>query len=225
MGSHNKSSDKEKKPWPTKEVMKQIYEENLWGKGDSDFYSGTGSHDPDIVKPYLEAVTSFLDSFETPLVVCDLGCGDFNVGKNLVNHTKQYIGVDIVPELIERNKTTFKDSRLQFQCLDISKDELPKADCAIIRQVLQHLSNDEIQSIVAKLANYKYVLLTEHIPVFDYAPNKDIISGQGTRLKKESGVNLLSPPFNLKVKAVKELLAEDLTKGRGAMVTVCFRMF
>ncbi len=70
----------------------------------------------------------------------------------------------------------------------------------------------------------KYVLLTEHIPDFDYVPNKDIISGQGIRLKKESGVNVLAPPFNLKPKEAKEFLVSGSDKGRGVLITVCFRM-
>jgi len=35
-------SRKPKKPWPTKAVMQQIYEQHLWGGKDFDFYSGEG---------------------------------------------------------------------------------------------------------------------------------------------------------------------------------------
>ncbi len=73
-----------KTPWPTKEVMNQIYEKNLWGGNENEFYSGEGSHNPEIVEPYLQTLKSFLSSFENPLTVCDLGCGDFNVGQHLV---------------------------------------------------------------------------------------------------------------------------------------------
>ena len=69
-----------------------------------DFYSGVGSHSPEIVDPYIDAVKSFLKSFGEPIVVCDLGCGDFNVGKELVSLSKKYIAVDIVPDLIARNR-------------------------------------------------------------------------------------------------------------------------
>ena len=62
-----------KKPWPTKDAMEQVYAMQLWGKDESNFYSGDGSHDPKIVNPYIEVVTSFLTSFESPLTVCDLG--------------------------------------------------------------------------------------------------------------------------------------------------------
>ena len=189
-----------KKPWPTKDAMHQVYEMNLWGSNATQFYSGEGSHNPAIINPYIEVVTQFLTSFKNPISVLDLGCGDFNIGQNFVELTQKYIGVDIVENLINHNIKTFIADNLEFKCLDIATDDLPTADCIILRQVLQHLSNKEVQNVVKKLTNYKYVILTEHLPVGDFEPNKDIISGQGIRLKKGSGVNLLAPPFNLSVK-------------------------
>ena len=197
---------------------------NLWGNNNSDFYSGEGSHLPEIVDPYITTVTKFLTSFKKPLIVCDLGCGDFNIGKELVQYTDKYIGVDIVADLIKHNKEKFKANNLEFQCLDIAKDELPNGDCAILRQVLQHLSNAEIKSITDKLKAFKYVILTEHIPEEDFIPNKDIISGQSIRLKKQSGVNLLAPPFNLKLKEETELLSLFLEKRKGVIVTKLYKL-
>ncbi|PKV50422.1 methyltransferase family protein [Aquimarina sp. MAR_2010_214] len=214
-----------KKPWPTKDAMEQVYEMKLWGGNTSDFYSGLGSHHPEIVNPYIDVLTSFLTSFKKPLVVCDLGCGDFNVGKELVKHTKQYIAVDIVRNLIERNKEKFKEENLEFRCLDIAVDDLPSGDCALLRQVLQHLSNAEVQNIVEKLANFKYVMLTEHIPEGNFIPNKEIISGQGIRLKKQSGLNLLAPPFNFEVKEEKQLLSVISNDFRGVIVTTFYKVF
>ncbi|MBJ6369364.1 class I SAM-dependent methyltransferase [Snuella sp. CAU 1569] len=205
--------------------MTQIYDMNLWGGKAFDFYSGAGSHDPKITKPYLEAVIDFLHSFNTPLVVCDLGCGDFNIGKHLVPYTKQYIAVDIVEKLIDRNKERYTAPNLEFHCRDISKDKLPSADCIILRQVLQHLSNTEILEIIKKIAVYKYIILTEHIPLNDFIPNKDIISGQGIRIKQNSGVNLLEAPFNLKVKEVKNLNTLVLANNKGRIVTTLYKAF
>ena len=211
-----------KKPWSTKDAMEQVYEMKLWG-GEADFYSGEGSHLPEIVDPYIDAVTSFLTSFKTPLTVCDLGCGDFNIGSQLIRSAKKYIAADIVNGLIERNKQSFKAEQLEFQCLDIAADDLPPADCAIVKQVLQHLSNAEVKRIVKKLANYKYVILTEHIPIGYFKPNKDIISGQGTRLKKQSGLDLLIPPFNFKVKETQQLLATAVIDGKGIIETTLYK--
>ncbi len=213
-----------KKPWPTKDAMEQVYEKNLWGTNTSDFYSGAGSHHPEIVNPYINVLTSFLTSFKSPLVVCDLGCGDFNVGKDVVKFTKKYVAVDVVTGLIEHNKERFKEENLEFHCMNIAEDKLPLGDCALLRQVLQHLSNAEVERIVKKLSNFKYVILTEHLPSGDFTPNKDIISGQGIRLKKQSGLNLLASPFNFKVKKEKQLLSVHLNDFKELIVTTLYEV-
>ncbi len=222
MKSDNKNAKRNKKPWPTKKAMQQVYQERLWGSGASEFYSGEGSHLPEIVEPYVKTVIDFLSQFNKNISICDLGCGDFNIGKELVSYTRKYIAVDIVPELILRNQNLFQIPNLEFQCLDIAKDDLPIADCAIIRQVLQHLSNAEVLQITRKLKLYKYIIVTEHLPSDEFISNVDIISGQGTRLKKKSGIQLLQPPFNLKIVEEKELL--KVTDQHGVIVTNLYKL-
>lgn len=213
-----------KKPWPTKDAMTQIYENNLWGGDRSEFYSGLGSHHPETVNPYINVVSAFLKVLEIPPVVCDLGCGDFNIGKELVKYSKKYIALDIVPELIVHNKEKFKAANLEFHALDIATDVLPSGDCAILRQVLQHLSNAEIKRVVEKLYVFKHVILTEHLPEEDFEPNKDITSGQGIRLKKQSGVNLSASPFNFIVEEEKELLSVPSPGFKGVLMTTLYKV-
>ena len=222
--NENDENDIKKKPWPTKDAMEQIYKKNLWGGDNADFYSGTGSHDPEIVDAYVQAVRSFLSSFEDPIVVCDMGCGDFNVGSRLVQHAKKYVAVDIVEGLIERNRQKYRADNLEFRCLDIAADVWPEGDCVILRQVLQHLSNAEILRIVEKLYEFRFVILTEHLPEGDFIPNKDIISGQGIRLNKESGVDLTAPPFSFKIAGEEEWLRTSSKEGKGVLVTTLFKI-
>ncbi|WP_194767022.1 class I SAM-dependent methyltransferase [Tamlana sp. I1] len=205
--------------------MDQIYDKHLWGGNDHDFYSGAGSHDPEIITPYLDAIATFLKAHNNVLTVCDLGCGDFNIGKQLVKYTQKYKAIDIVENLIARNKNIYQENNLEFYCLDIAKDKLPPGDCIILRQVLQHLSNKEIANTLQKLTAYKYIILTEHIPTEAFKPNLDIISGQGIRIKKNSGVNILEAPFNFKVKEVKQLDEHILEDGKGRLVTLLFTLF
>lgn len=216
---------KTKKPWPTKDAMKQIYEMKLWGGKEFDFYSGEGSHNPRIINPYLDVLISFLDAYNKSLVVCDLGCGDFNIGKHLTKYAKKYIAIDIVETLINRNKNLYIEDNLEFCCLDITKDALPLGDCIILRQVLQHLSNKDIQKVIKKITNYKHIILTEHIPLGNFVPNKDIISGQGIRLKQNSGVNILEAPFHLKIKEEKRIGEYILENNKGRIVTTLYNMF
>jgi len=204
--------------------MQQVYRDKLWGDNGTDFYSGEGSHHPEQVDPYVAVVTSFLKSFKTPQSICDLGCGDFNVGQQWVPYVKNCVAVDIVPELIEFNTKVFDFRNVAFCCRDLAKDALPKGDCAILRQVLQHLSNTEVKKVVDKLYDYKYVLLTEHLPEGEFVPNLDIISGQGIRLKKHSGLDLMKAPFHLKVKEAKLFLIQNAGTFKGQIVTTLYQM-
>jgi len=222
---NSKGTKKTKKPWPTKAAMEQVYVMKLWGGNEFEFYSGNGSHDVEIVKPYINTLVSFLTSFKTPLTVCDLGCGDFNIGKELVKYTQQYKAVDIVESLIEYNKKKFKGDNLEFHCLNIALANIPLGDCAIIRQVLQHLSNAEVQQVLDKLTVFKYVILTEHIPTGEFTPNADIISGQGIRLKKRSGLDVLATPFNFKVITTEQLLSVRLSNDKGIITTTLYTLY
>jgi len=221
MSSRSKSS---KISWPTKDVMEQIYDQSLWGGKEFDFYSGIGSHDPMIVNIYVKTVTNFLKSHDHKMTICDIGCGDFNIGQHIFKYSKKYFAIDIVEELIERNKIKFKTKNLEFLCLDIANEVLPKADVIIIRQVLQHLSNNEIQQILNRLKTCKYIILTEHLPVGDFIPNTNKIASQGIRLKQQSGVDILSAPFNFKVKKEDVLNQIVLKNGPGKIKTSLFTL-
>lgn len=222
MKQHKK---KKKEPWPTKKAMEQIYDQNLWGGLQNQFYSGDGSYASYIVTPYLDGVIKFMKKLETPITILDLGCGDFNIGKQLLPFSDTYIAVDIAQNVIDFNKKMHTQDNVDFLCLDISKDTLPKADVVIVRQVLQHLSNTEVQRILNKLSAYKYILLTEHIPVGEFIPNKDIISGQGIRIKQHSGLVITEAPFNFKYMKQQELVSTKLNNNMGVLKTWIFSIF
>ena len=76
-----------------------------------------------------------------------------------------------------------------------------------------------------KLIGFKYVILTEHVPEGDFTPNKDIISGQGIRLKKKSGINLRASPFHLKVEEERQLVSYVLKDARGIILTTIYKLF
>ena len=183
------------------EIFSAIYSKQLWADPTHDveaFYSGLGSHDPAIVRQYTEAVSGFLHAFGLPPDVVDLGCGDFNVGRQIRPLCARYVACDVVPRLIEHNRQRFADLDVDFRCLDISEDPLPTGDVVFIRQVLQHLSNARIAKVLAKLSSYRFVVITEHIPLAKFKPNVDMCTGQTIRLlqRPASGVVVTAPPFN-----------------------------
>ena len=80
------------------------------------------------------------------------------------------------------------------------------------------------QHIIKKLLHYKYIILTEHILLGSFIPNKDIISGQGIRLKQNSGVDVSKAPFNLTFKEEKNLNEIVLENNKGRIVTTLYTL-
>jgi hypothetical protein len=197
------------------DVFTDIYRDKKWGGKNANFFSGDGSTEA-VIQPYVQLIIDFLkaNAAAKPKVI-DLGCGDFEVGRQLISYCSEYMGIDIVPALIERHQCSGYGDHVTFRCMNIIDDPLPSGDICFLRQVLQHLSNAEITKILPKLEQYKAVFITEHYPSDNpqIVPNKDIVHGSGIRLYANSGVYLNQPPFNIPPQAL-ELVLE--VPGRGA---------
>ena len=201
----------------TEEVFTEIYTKNKWGGSQGEFYSGTGTADEQVGSAYISMVAERAanDRF-LGLTFVDLGCGDFQIGKQLLPLCSRYIGVDIVKPLIERNQETYGDETTQFVQLNITEDDLPNGDICFVRQVLQHLSNQQIATVLQKLKKYQWVFITEHYPTDNPAivPNLDKTCGGDVRVFDNSGVYLTEPPFALPQQALI-LVLEVKVPGNG----------
>lgn len=215
-----------------KEKFSRIYERSYWGTSTSArYYSGPGSHDPSIAQPYVHAVSDFIRSLPKPPVAVDLGCGDFAIGSKIAPLCEHYLACDVVDDVIAYNAGRFSASNLEFRVLNIIDQELPDADVAFIRQVLQHLSNNDVAKVAAKLSSkYKYVIVTEDLPVAaHWTPNIDKPSDHDVRtslLPAGSGIVLTQPPFNLKPREVRHLCsAETMSTGRPGIIKTDLLVF
>ena len=194
-----------------KEIFSDIYKHNLWdnySESKNEFYSGTGSRNKEINEKYVNSLKVFFKSFEKKPTIVDLGCGDFFIGSQLTGFANKYIAVDVVDELINFNKKKYNNLNVDFQSLDITKDNLPIGDVVIVREVLQHLSNKNIKNVLDKIkTQYQYLIFTEALPnLKNFKANKDFLNGPDTRLSLLSGIILTKPPFNLIIKKHKTLL-------------------
>jgi SAM-dependent methyltransferase len=191
------------------EVFTEIYEKNRWGGAQGEFFSGDGTVDEQVVSAYIAMVAreASREKF-IGLRFVDLGCGDFHIGRQVLPLCSAYVGVDVVEPLIRRNQEKYGNAATHFVHLDIVNDELPDGDVCFVRQVLQHLSNRQIASVLRKLRKYRRVFITEHYPADNEAirPNMDIVQGRDVRAFENSGVYLLEPPFALPARALKEVL-------------------
>lgn len=202
------------------EVFTEIYRKRLWGSDASHpFCSGSGSRGR-VAQEYVKFVSGFIFEHRIRSVV-DLGCGDFFIGSQLASLVDSYVGVDVVPELIEYLSVKYGAPNIRFCCIDITTAEpLPAADLCLIRQVFQHLSNEQIARVLRKLDCYRFVLVTEHHPSphRPFVPNKDKPHGPDTRLYDDSGVCLDQPPFNVAAREVLAVPAENCLIADGEMI-------
>ena len=189
-----------------KEIFTKIYDEKIWNKESTLTYnSGPGSHEHQIIKPYVSKVINFLNK-NIGLTVIDLGCGDFNIGSKIFKHAKKYIAIDVVTALIERNKKIFISKNLTFISIDATIENIPNGDLILIKEVFQHITNKDIKAILKKTLNFKYIIVTESQPLNRFKPNIDKLKGHTCRTDLNSGIVLDKAPFNLKYKEKIELM-------------------
>ena len=173
-------------------IFTHIYHDKLWTGGGS----GEGSHTPALVDPYIELMRqeAFENDFASKSAV-DLGCGDFAVGEKIAGLFSSYVATDVVPKLLSKHRREF--GNYHFFEKDLLEDPLPSANIAILRQVLQHWSNEAVCIILAKLAIYDFVYITEQYPRNTEKPNRDIMAGAETRRSIDSCIALREQPFSL----------------------------
>jgi len=184
---------------PIEEIFREVYANNTWGGPRGELCSGSGAAEEYAI-PYAEAIGRFVEKHGIRSIV-DLGCGDFSVGRLIASKRVRYIGVDVVDEVVRRNRDRHGAEGVEFVRLDITKDELPAGDLCLVRQVLQHLSNAEILSVIERTRGYEFVVVTEHLPPVKGAsrPNLDKPHGADTRLLEGSGVFLEEEPFGQRI--------------------------
>ena len=97
-----------------------------------------------------------------------------------------YLGVDIASDVIATVRAKHEKANITFQVGDIT-DDLPAADLLISKDVLQHLSNANVQKLLALTPRFKYSLITNA-----YAPTNDDCENGDTR-----PLDIRAAPFNL----------------------------
>lgn len=160
-----------------------IYAHGVWGNG-----SGEGSL-PVHTRTYIQFLERFIRSRAIGSVV-DYGCGDWQFSK-LVDWGKvNYRGFDIVGSVIQNNRQRYQRDCITFHEI-FSPQELPSADLLIVKDVLQHWSDDSIRAFLPVLERFRYALVTNCVNPAGPTRNDPIEDG-GFRY-----LDLRLPPFNV----------------------------
>jgi SAM-dependent methyltransferase len=174
-----------------KNIFTDIYTNHGWGHG-----SGEGSL-PENTEIYRQFLEQFIRDKQIKSVV-DFGCGDWQFSSLIDWGNVQYVGLDVVDSLIDHHNKTYRSGNIQFRSIDGIPDELPDADLILIKDVLQHWSNQTIMAFIPKIAKYKYALITNCINPKDATDNHDIQEGDFHYL------DLRKPPFSYNMYKVLE---------------------
>lgn len=168
------------------EIFTTIYQTNAWQNAES--RSGPGST-VTRCQPVIRALTDLVGAFAVKSLM-DAPCGDLNWMKDVHLPDTAYIGVDVVPELIDRNLRLHGNSRREFRCVDITRGPLPRVDMIFCRDGLVHFCGADVLKALAvfKRSGSRYLAATT-FPA--RTSNEDITTG-GWR-----PINLEKAPFHM----------------------------
>lgn len=186
-------------------IFSQIYANGAWVmRENQDSLSGVGSTESATLE-LSSQLAAFLREVGCRRLV-DIGCGDFNWMRT-VEGDFDYLGIDVVHQVIEQNISRYASPRRRFLCADATSGPIETGDVAICREVLFHLSFEDGLKLLrnVRAAGFQYVLFTTDKSMWF---NSDIRSGDFRR------INLLRSPYGLQAPS-HELTDDKVSKGRG----------
>jgi len=176
-------------------VFENIYNKNVWGGG-----SGPGSS-LQLARPYVNLLQAFLNNNIIESVV-DIGCGDWQFSQFIQWGNRTYLGIDVVASVIEANRQRFGRPNITFAYANPLEDNFTASgDLLLIKDVMQHLSNANVQKLLRLCSRFKFCLLTNA-----YASTNDDCENGDTR-----PLDIRVHPFNVQQAAVVCRFAEKAT--------------
>jgi SAM-dependent methyltransferase len=167
------------------DVFSRIYSAREWG--DSESLSGPGSGLAR-TRGLREALPGLLRELDVGRLL-DAGCGDFYWLRIAELPVREYVGVDVVPDLISRLVDMYSRPGRWFVHADITRDRLPLADFVLCREVLMHFPDEDVLAAITnmKRSRARWLLTTTFV---ERTANEVIELGAWRPL------NLEAPPFN-----------------------------
>lgn len=158
-------------------IFEKIYKDKVWYKG-----SGSGSLPENTIK-YRDFLQQYIKQNKITSIL-DLGCGDWQFMHLMDLSGIQYTGVEVVSWLVEENQKKWGAPNIRFVFGDAATIKLPDADLVILKDVLQHWSNNVIIEFFKKLRKYNHVLVNNTHEGYDLNArlNRDIENGQARPL-------------------------------------------
>lgn len=140
----------------------RIYREQTWsGNDDAVPLSGPGSKVESSL-PVIEFINRAVEQEKIESVL-DLGCGDLtyiSTVEHITSGAVSYTGIDISNFILRENSEKYP--WFNGDSMDITEPRIFEADLIIIKDLLFHLTNKQIEALFENLTNsrFKYCLVT-----------------------------------------------------------------
>ena len=200
----------------TEDRFSEIYKSNYWSDNQSRSGKGSNLESTENIRLHLPIILK-KNNIKT---IFDAPCGDLNWMIHILKKIDiKYHGSDIVPELINHNKEKYENENIRFSKLDITKDKLPRSDLMICRDLLFHLSYNDIFLFFDNFlsSEINYILLNSHSNNNNIFENKDIITGDFRLL------DIFSEPLNFKREFIYKFDDRDIDEIKNFKMIYLFK--
>ena len=194
-------------------VFDSIYKSNHWNKSKqfdkkNQSFSGPGSiPNSNQTNNLIFELEKFFKKNNVKKIL-DAPCGDCAWIEKIFKSDINYVGIDIVKELIIKNSIRFNSyQNIKFYCEDLTEyNEFNHYDFILLRDFFIHLPLENIKKILnnLKVSNCKFFAFNNYESI---KKNKEILMGQHRK------INILIEPFNFKKPDFKihEIKNDDLS--------------
>jgi 2-polyprenyl-3-methyl-5-hydroxy-6-metoxy-1,4-benzoquinol methylase len=165
-------------------LFEKIYSLHSWYDEESKSGPGASLKQTETVR---QVFSKLLKDFHIKTLL-DIPCGDFNWMKDVDLSLYNYVGADIVNDIIKQNDLIYSKKNKRFVWGDITVSPLPKVDLVLCRDCLVHFSYADISNSITniKKSRAKFLLTT----TFTNRTNEDIVTGYWRP------INLEADPFH-----------------------------
>jgi SAM-dependent methyltransferase len=172
-----------------KERFTLFHESKYWKPMVGGSLSGAGSS-IEATKVIRQSIHGFFKKYNIRSML-DAPCGDWHWMREVKLQGINYIGGDIVNEIVKQNNKKYSSSNISFIELDIVNDVLPKVDLIFVRDCLVHLEDEDIITALRNIVRSK----SKYLVVTTYPKNeKNEFTNNKDRWRE---LNLTKAPFFL----------------------------
>ena len=175
----------------------RIYNEGAW-VGDSDSLgSGTGSTVVGNIA-FVERLSELISEHDVRSIV-DVGCGDFEVMKGIIELSgATYHGWDVSAVAIDRARRRLRSDEVKATfSVSGTNQQYEPADLLVVKDVLQHLPLEEGVRIVSQLHKYKLAVFVNDLDENRRNEDTDFRTGLPMVPGGYRSIDVRRPPFNL----------------------------